>query len=125
MNDDFFLDEDTEKAIKKSEDRLRKEQMTMVNVLRQEMAGALAVTAEQQLDLADLKAKDPKMDWREVVKAAQKENLSDMKKAYEACYGEEKLRTKIKAELEEKYQKVKELSLPGRRVLKIKKQGGK
>jgi len=121
MNDDFFLDEDTEKALKKTEDKLRREQTAMINVLRQEVAGALTFTAKQQMDLMDLKAEDSNMDWRKVVGVAQKEGLTDMREAYEATYGEEKLRAKIDAELKEKYQKVKESSLPGRRVLKIKK----
>jgi len=103
--------------------------------LRKEMAGALAVTSEQFMDLAALQTRDSEMDWREVVKVAQKENLSDMKKAYNLTYTDKLSKQKVKEireELEEEYKakaekdklQILEESRPeGRRVIKLKKKG--
>lgn len=99
------LNKEAVKALIKSERR------DMEQGIRKEFANALALTSEQYMDLAILAVKDPKMEWREVVKVAQKEGLQDMKKAYNHTYAEKIAKVKedaIRAEYEEKLEKEKE-----------------
>ena len=103
MYDDDYVDPDVKDAISK-------EVLKAKGELRKEFAEALGITADQLVDILDLKTQDPDMDTRKVIETARKEGLWDMKSAYETTYAkklneiaESELRTKVQKELDEKY----------------------